>query len=105
MTGSPVVLVSESSATHCLLGADQAHNAQAINRIHLDLVRFSRRDKAYTLVLGFLHEFADTAATEIEARFRAAEGTHARLLLPSERYRTANHTKFVRRVNETVGIP
>ncbi len=75
MTGSPVVLVNESSATHGRPGEDQAHNVQAINRTHSDMVKFGRRDETYKLVAGFLHEFAESTAAVNEVRFRAADGT------------------------------
>ncbi len=75
MTGSPVVLVNESSATHGRPSEDQAHIVQAINRTHSDMVKFGRRDEAYKLVTGFLQEFAESAAAVIEARFRIADGT------------------------------
>lgn len=80
MTGSPVVLVNETSATHCRPGENQAHNVQAINRTHSGMVKFGRRDETYILVVGFLQDFADSATAVIEARFREAKGTHSHLL-------------------------
>jgi hypothetical protein len=73
MTGPPVVLVNETSATHGRPNEDQAHNVQSIKSSHSDMVKFSRRDEDYVLVLGFLTEFAETAGAVIEARFQEAK--------------------------------
>ncbi len=79
-TGPCVVLVNETSATHSRPGEDLAHNVQAIDRTHSDMVKFSRRDEAYNLVLSFIQEFADAATAVVEARFRAKQGIRPLLL-------------------------
>ena len=70
MSGPPAVLVSASSATHSRPGEDQAHDIHAINRSHSEMVKYSRRDVDYNIVLGFLEEFSISAPDIIEARFR-----------------------------------
>ncbi len=44
MTGSPIVLVNESSTAHCLPGKDKGHDVQARNRTHSDMVNFRYAD-------------------------------------------------------------
>lgn len=70
MSGPPAVLVNASSATHSRPGEDQAHDIHAINRSHSEMVKFSRKDVDYNIVLGFLKEFLISAPDIIEARFR-----------------------------------
>ena len=69
MSGPPAVLVNASSATHSRPGEDQAHDIHAVNRNHSEMVKFGHRDVDYTIVLGFLEEFAVSATDIIEARF------------------------------------
>ncbi len=78
MTGPPVVLVDETSATQARPFEDQAHNIQGINRTHSDLVKFGGRDEAYDIVLSYLEEFAENAVDVVKARFKMAESEAAK---------------------------
>lgn len=70
MSGPPSVLVDASSATHCRPGEDQVFDIHPINRNHSELVKFSRKDVDYGVVLGVLQEFAQDAYPVIQARFK-----------------------------------
>lgn len=70
MTGPPTILVAESSATHGRPGEDKAHNVQAINRTHSELVKYRRGDQDYLVVLDLLRVFAASAVEVIQTRFR-----------------------------------
>ncbi|KAL8908717.1 MAG: hypothetical protein Q9171_005330 [Xanthocarpia ochracea] len=75
MTGPLSVLVDAPSATHGRPGEDQAHHIQALNRSHSDLVKYSRKDPEYGVVLSFLKEFAESASDIIRARFSIERDT------------------------------
>ena len=68
MSGPLPVLVDASSATHGRPGEDQAHDIQALNRTHSELVKFKRQDLDYSVVLGFLQEFCSAAFSTIAPR-------------------------------------
>ena len=70
MKGPLAVLVDPSSATHSRPEEDQAHDIHGINRTHSELVKFSRQDSDYGVVLGFLQEFKLAAPSVIEMRLR-----------------------------------
>ena len=69
MSGPPAILVNASSATHSRPGEDQAHDIHAVNRSHSEMLKLSRRDVDYNIVLGFLEEYVISAPDIIEARF------------------------------------
>ena len=73
MSGPLATLVDASSATHGRPGEDQAHDIHALNRTHSELVKFRRQDLDYSVVLGFLQEFALAASTVVAMRF--SDGT------------------------------
>jgi hypothetical protein len=79
MSGPPVVLVNESSATHGRPGEDLAHDVQGISRSHYDMVKFGHRDPKYHLILGYLLDFVKSAAEVITRRFRDNDGQYSRL--------------------------
>ncbi|KAL8794050.1 MAG: hypothetical protein Q9195_003350 [Heterodermia aff. obscurata] len=59
---------SEASATHGRPGENEAHDIQAINSTHSEMVKFGIGDPRYQLVVGFLKDFIATAPTIVEAR-------------------------------------
>ncbi len=80
MSGPPVVLVNESSATHGRPGEYQAHHVHALDRSHFDMVKFRRHDQGYNTVLSFLVEFTDSALDVVKKRFKQAHGEDTTLL-------------------------
>ena len=78
MSGPLAVLVNSSSATHTRPGEDQPHKIHGINRNHSDLIKFAPGDLDYSIVLGFLQEFATCATEVIQARFQETRDTLAK---------------------------
>jgi hypothetical protein len=74
MDGPPVVLVSESSATHSRPGEDQAHDKQAIPRSHFRMIKFGRRDQVYDIVLDLLLEMEKSSKAVVRSHFRKVDG-------------------------------
>lgn len=62
-------MVNEASATHSRPGENEAHDIQAINSTHSEMVKFGVRDPNYNLVVGFLQQFAASAPKTVKARF------------------------------------
>ena len=76
MSGPLTILVNEASATHGRPGEYEAHDIQAINRTHSEMVKFKPRDPDYQLVAGFLRNFAVSAPAVINARFRLSQSNY-----------------------------
>ncbi|KAJ1323130.1 protein SERAC1 [Microdochium nivale] len=58
MTGPEAILVSEASATACVLAADNRVHVCAIDRPHSAIVKYAQQDEAYNLVLSKLQSLA-----------------------------------------------
>jgi hypothetical protein len=61
MTGEPTILVDSASATHGRPWELEDHHVQAINRSHSDLVKFTKQDEVYEVVLDHLRRFSAIA--------------------------------------------
>jgi hypothetical protein len=71
MTGKPAVLVDIASATHGRPWELEGRYILAINRAHSDLVKFSKQDEDYEVVLHHLRRFSSVSASVIRDRFKA----------------------------------
>jgi len=71
MTGKPAVLVDIASATHGRPWELEDRCILAINRAHSDLVKFSKQDEDYEVVLHHLRRFSSVSASVIRDRFKA----------------------------------
>jgi hypothetical protein len=71
MTGKPAVLVGIASATHGRPWELEDRYILAINRTHSDLVKFSKQDDDYEVVLHHLRRFSSVSANVIQDRFKA----------------------------------
>jgi hypothetical protein len=69
MEGTPVVLVDRSSATHGRHWEESDNFIKAMSRTHSDLVKFSKLDDDYQIVLYCLRELTHNAVDLIESRF------------------------------------
>jgi hypothetical protein len=69
MKGNTAVLVSSSSATHGRPWETDTRYSQAVNRNHSDLVKYSRQDQDYNIVLEHLRESSRSAERVIRFRF------------------------------------
>jgi hypothetical protein len=69
MKGNTAVLVSSSSATHGRPWETDTRYSQAVNRNHSDLVKYSRQDQDYNVVLEHLRESSRSAERVIRFRF------------------------------------
>jgi hypothetical protein len=69
MKGDTAVLVSSSSATHGRPWETGTQYSQAVNRNHSDLVKYSRGDQDYIIVLEYLRESSRSAERVIRFRF------------------------------------
>ena len=63
------MLVSSSSATHGRPWENDPHFNQAIDRSHSDLVKYSRKDQEYHIVLEYLRDASRSAERVIRFRF------------------------------------
>jgi len=70
MTGEPTVLVDIVSATHSRPWELEDRYILAINRNHSDLVKFSKQDEDYEVVLHHLRRFAGLAPKVVGDRFK-----------------------------------
>ena len=81
MTGKPAVLVGIASATHGRPWELEDRYILAINRAHSDLVKFSKQDEDYEVVLHHLRRFSSVSASVIRDRFNA-DSSSSRFFLP-----------------------
>src|ERR1700722_19312642 len=70
MSGKPTVLVDINSATHGRPWDIGAHCVLAINRCHSNLVKFSKQDEVYEVVLLHLQRFSSVAMDVVRERFK-----------------------------------
>jgi hypothetical protein len=70
MCGPPVLLVDQSSAVHAFPGEPHLNDQLALNRPHLDMVKFEVGDEEYERVLRFLFEIAESAKEVVNKRLR-----------------------------------
>jgi hypothetical protein len=70
MTGKPTVLVNSASATHSRPWESEDRYVHAINRSHSDLVKFTRQDEDYEVVLHHLQRFSSIAINVVWNRFK-----------------------------------
>lgn len=73
MKGPDAILVGTASATHGRHWENQAHYIQAINRDHLQLVKFRANDEVYDRILGTVEEFVEEAFAMKKGRKMEAE--------------------------------
>jgi hypothetical protein len=71
MSGKPAVLVDIASATHGRPWELEDRYILAINRAHSDLVKFSKQDEDYEVVLHHLRRFSYLSTSVIRDRFKA----------------------------------
>lgn len=69
MTGPPTVLVNSASASQGRPWELSTRYKQPLYRTHSDLVKFSRQDHDYQVVLEFLKEACNSAERVIRMRF------------------------------------
>jgi hypothetical protein len=69
MSGPGTVLVNSSSASQGRPWETDIRYRQSINRTHSDLVKFSRQDHDYIVVLEYLRESSRSAERVIRFRF------------------------------------
>jgi hypothetical protein len=69
MTGKPTVLVDRASATHGRPWELEDRYVLAINRSHSDLVKFTKEDEVYDLVLHHSQKFSGAAVDLVRGRF------------------------------------
>ncbi|RDL34402.1 uncharacterized protein BP5553_07530 [Venustampulla echinocandica] len=62
MDGPRAILVGSASATHGRPWENEAHDVQAINRDHSQLVKFKANDEVYERVLGTVKDFVKEAS-------------------------------------------
>lgn len=70
MTGKPTVLVDSASATHSRPWEFEDRYVLAINRSHSDLVKFTKQDVDYEVVLHHLRRFSSVAVDVVRDRFK-----------------------------------
>ena len=75
MTGPSKILVDITSAMHGRPRENQPYNAHAINKTHSDMLKFSRDDSAFEIVLKELTRLASDAVQAIPRGMSHAEGT------------------------------
>jgi protein SERAC1 len=75
MSGKPTVLVDSASATHSRPWEDGDRYAQAINRNHSDLVKFTKQDEDYEVVLDHLRRFSSVAVDIVRDRFKVGSAS------------------------------
>ena len=78
MTGKRTVLVDSASATHSRPWEFGDRYVQAINRSHSDLVKFTKQDEDYEVVLRHLRKFSSVSVDVVRDRFKSgsASGTY-----------------------------
>jgi protein SERAC1 len=77
MTGKPTVLVDSASATHSRPWELEDRYVQAINRSHSDLVKFTKQDEDYEVVLHHLRRFSSVAVNVVRDRFKVGNASSA----------------------------
>lgn len=79
MTGKPAVLVDIASATHGRPWELDDRYILALNRTHSDLVKFSKQDEDYEVILHHLQRLSGVAMNVIQDRFRAGNRSSKQL--------------------------
>ncbi|KAI9891067.1 MAG: hypothetical protein M1814_003418 [Vezdaea aestivalis] len=69
MKGPPMIFVDNDSAIHGRSWEDKPHHIQGLDKPHRELVKFSRQDPHYDLVLNSLLNFESKASEVIQKRF------------------------------------
>jgi protein SERAC1 len=75
MTGKPTVLVDSASATHSRPWELEDRYVHAINKSHSDLVKFTKQDEDYEVVLHHLRRFSNAAVDVVRDRFKGDSGS------------------------------
>jgi hypothetical protein len=70
MTGKPTVLVNTASATYGRPWELVDRYVLAINRSHSNLVKFTKQDEDYEVVLHHLKRFSSVAVKVVQDRFK-----------------------------------
>jgi len=70
MTGKPTVLVDSASATHSRPWELEDRYVHAINKSHSDLVKLTKQDEDYEVVLYHLRRFSSVAVDVVRDRFK-----------------------------------
>lgn len=81
MKGKPTVLVDSASAAHSRPWELEDRYVQAINRNHSDLVKFTKQDEDYEVVLHHLKRLSSLAVDVVQEHFKV-DRAHRRYFCP-----------------------